>query len=63
MVENQVKKRRGELGMTLDQLSTESGIPISTISEVEHGAEPLVTTALKLAAALGKTIEELWHVP
>lgn len=60
MVENNVKARRKELGMTLEQLSHESGVPVSTISEIEHGAEPLVTTAQRIARALLRTIDELW---
>ena len=60
MVENKVKERRLELGMTLEQLAKESGVPVSTISEIERGREPKVRTAQLIAYALGKMIYELW---
>lgn len=60
MVENNVKARRRELGMTLEQLSRESGVPVSTISDVERGIEPKVKTAQRIAWALLRTIDELW---
>lgn len=61
MVENKVNERRKELGMTLKQLSHESGVPISTIEAVEKGIEPKVVTALKLSKALGRRVEDLWN--
>ena len=60
MVENRVRERRLELGMTLEQISRESGVPVSTISDIEHGAEPGVLTALAIARALMKPVEGLW---
>ncbi len=60
MVENNVKVRRKELGMTLEQLSRESGVPISTLSDVERGIEPKVKTAQRIARALLREIDELW---
>lgn len=59
-MENKVKERRLELGMTLEQLSKESGVPVSTIGDVEKGGEPKVKTAQMIARALRKTIDELW---
>lgn len=63
VVENNVKNRRRELGMTLEQLSQESGVPVSTISDVERGIEPKVKTAQRIAWALNRTIDELWPEP
>ncbi len=60
MVENNVKARRKELGMTLEQLSRESGVPVSTLSDVERGIEPKVKTAQRIARALLREIDELW---
>lgn len=62
MVENRVKERRAELGMTIEQLAKASGVPVSTISEIERGREPGVKTAQKLAHALLTVVEELWRV-
>ena len=61
LVENMVKARRKELGMTLEQLSRESGVPVSTISDVERGIEPKVKTAQRIARALLRTVDELWQ--
>lgn len=60
MIINRVRARRLELGMTLGQLSKESGVPISTIAAIESGTEPKVTTAQRLAWALYTPIDELW---
>lgn len=60
MVENKVKDRRKELGMTLEQLSQESGVPVSTLSDVERGIEPKVKTAQRIAHALGSSVDDLW---
>ena len=60
MVENNVKERRKELGMTLEQLSQESGVPVSTLSDVERGIEPKVKTAQRIAHALGRSVDDLW---
>lgn len=60
MVENYVKKYRQAAGLTLNQLAELSGIPVSTINDIEHGAEPRVVTALCLARALNVSVENLW---
>lgn len=60
MVDNKVRERRKELGMTLKQLSEDSGLAVSTLSEIELGREPGVKTAQKIAHALNKSIDELW---
>ncbi|MGM9627289.1 MAG: helix-turn-helix transcriptional regulator [Faecousia sp.] len=60
MTENNVKKCRKARELTLEQLSEKSGIPVSTINDIEHGAEPRVITAICLAQALGTTVEKLW---
>ena len=60
MVENNVKKYRRARKLTLEQLAEMAGIPVSTINDIEHGAEPRVITALRIAKALGTTVENLW---
>ena len=47
--------------MTLEDLSAASGIPISTLSDIERGAEPRVSTAIRIAKALKTTVEQLWQ--
>ena len=60
MVENKVRNRRKELGMTLEQLSAASGVPESTLSDIERGREPGIKVAQKIAVALISTTDELW---
>ena len=60
MVENNVKKFRQTAGLTLHQLAAMSGVPVSTINDIEHGAEPRVLTAILLANALKVPVERLW---
>lgn len=62
MTNNNVKERRKALGMTLRELSAASGVPISTLEDVEQGTEPGVITALRIARALTNTVEELWPI-
>lgn len=62
MVENHVKKYRQVAGLTLNQLAELSGIPVSTINDIEHGAEPRVVTAIRIARALKASVEKLWMV-
>ena len=62
MEENNVKRYRQAAGLTLIQLADLSGIPVSTINDIEHGAEPRVITAICLAKALNVSVEQLWPV-
>lgn len=62
MVKNKVKKYRQAARLTLGQLAELSGVPVSTINDIEHGAEPRVVTALYLAKALKTSVEKLWPI-
>lgn len=62
MVENRIKQYRQAAGLTLAQLAELSGIPVSTINDIERGAEPRVVTAINLAKALKVSVEKLWPV-
>lgn len=57
---NYVKKYRLAAKLTLSDLAERSGVPISTIADIEHGAEPRVVTALMIARALRVPVERLW---
>ena len=59
-MKNNVKKYRVAARLTLSELAELSGIPISTIADIEHGAEPRVMTALLIARALKVPVERLW---
>ena len=62
MVQNNVQKYRQAARLTLNQLADLSGVPVSTINDIEHGAEPRVLTAIYLAKALQTRVELLWRV-
>ena len=62
MVKNLVKQYRQKAGLTLNELADMSGVPVSTINDIEHGAEPRVVTAILLAKALKVSVENLWQV-
>lgn len=61
-MKNAVKKVRKLRKMTLEQLSAVSGVPVSTISDVERGTEPRIITALLIAKALNVQVERLWFL-
>ena len=62
MLRNYVKRYRLAARLTLDELSALSGVPVSTISDIERGAEPRVLTAIYLARALKTRVENLWRI-
>lgn len=62
MVENRLREYRVARGMSQPELAHRSGVPVSTISDVERGAEPKVVTAILLARALGLRVEKIWRV-
>lgn len=62
MVKNHVKTFRLRAGLTLAQLGERSGVPVSTLHDIEQGAEPRVLTAIYIARALGIRVESLWPV-
>lgn len=61
-MKNNVKKLRMAAGITLAELAERSGVPVSTISDIEHGREPRLMTAILIARALGKEVEQVWPV-
>lgn len=62
MLKNHVRYYRQRRGLTLKQLSQLTGVGLSTICEIEKGAEPRVITALLIAKALRVPVEQLWKI-
>lgn len=62
MLKNCVRQYRRAAGLTLAELAERSGLSVSTIGDVEQGAEPRVVTAIRLARGLGVPVEVLWIV-
>lgn len=61
-MENRVRQRRLLLRLSQKQLALMAGVPVSTISDIEHGAEPRVVTAILIARALNTSVEYLFLV-
>lgn len=54
-----LKQLRRERGLTVPKLSELSGVPKRTIEDIESRDDCRVSTAIKLADALGVTLDEL----
>jgi len=54
-----LKEIRGEKGLSVPALAELSGVPRRTIQDIETRGDCLVSTAIKLADALGITLNEL----
>jgi transcriptional regulator with XRE-family HTH domain len=54
-----LRETRLKKGYTQLRLSVASGVPKRTIEDIEKRGEATVSTAKKLAAALGVTLDEL----
>jgi putative transcriptional regulator len=60
---NGLKERRTELGLTQAELAEKVGVTRKTVNTVENGVfTPSATLAIKLAKALGVTVEQLFWV-
>ena len=54
-----LKQIRTEKGITLVQLHEMTGIPKRTIEDIQRRGDCVVSNAIKLADALGVTLDEL----
>ena len=54
-----LKKIRMEKGYTVPKLSELAGVPVRTIENIEKRGQGTVANAIKLADALGVTLDEL----
>ena len=60
---NRLKERRAELGLTQAELAERVGVTRKTVNTVENGIfTPSTILALKLAEALGLTVEQLFWI-
>lgn len=60
-MQNNVRARRKDLGMSIPRLSELSGVSCGHISDIERGKkQPGVAIASKLAEALGVRVEDLF---
>jgi transcriptional regulator with XRE-family HTH domain len=56
----EIRRRRVAAGWSLSELARRAGLSRQTLLAVEHGTVPRVDTALRIAEALGTTVEALW---
>ena len=60
---NKLKERRAELGVTQAELAERVGVTRKTVNTVENGVfTPSAMLAIKLAKALGLSVEQLFWV-
>ncbi len=60
---NRLKEKRAELGLTQADLAERCGVTRKTVNTVENGVfVPSALLALKMARALGQTVEELFWI-
>lgn len=60
---NRLKDRRSELGLTQAELAEKVGVTRKTVNTVENGVfTPSAILAIKLAQALGLSVEQLFWV-
>jgi len=58
-----LKQIRTERSMTIPQLAASTGLSVRTIEEIQRRGESTVSNAIKLADALGVTLDELCRKP
>lgn len=60
---NEIKERRTAAGLTQAELAERVGVTRKTVNTVENGVfTPSATLAIKLARALGVTVETLFRI-
>lgn len=52
---------RRELNLTIRDVSKATGLTAAGIHAIEHGSDPMLSTAFKLANFYGRKIEEIWE--
>jgi putative transcriptional regulator len=63
VLSNTLKEARSALGLTQAELGVRIGVSRKTINTVENGVfVPSTILALKLAAALGRKVEDLFRL-
>ena len=58
----QLRRIRQDVGLSVELMAERTGLKIETLRKLEAGGrEPLLTTALLLARALGVLVEDLFQ--
>lgn len=63
-MENCIRTRRKELGLSQEELAKQCGVSRQTINAIENNKyDPTLTLAFHLAGVLGTTVDELFLGP
>lgn len=52
---------RDELNLSLRDVAGAVGMSVAALHQIEHGTDPMLTTARKLAEFFGATVEQIWR--
>lgn len=55
-----LREHRTRLGLTIEDVAEAVGLSKTGLWQVEHGSDPMLTTAAKLATFYGVAIEVIW---
>jgi len=58
--ENRLRFFREQAGLSQERLARRADLSLWTVSRVENGRDPSLTTARKLAAALDRAVADIW---
>lgn len=56
-----LREMRTELGLTQRDVGDAVGLSASALLDLEYGADPLLTTALKLAKFFDRRVDQIWN--
>lgn len=63
-MENGIRARRRELGLSQEELAKRCGVSRQTVNAIENNKyDPTLSLAFRLAAELGRTVDELFAGP
>jgi DNA-binding XRE family transcriptional regulator len=54
------RELRESLGLTMGLVATEVGLSKTAYWQIEHGTEPVLSSALRIATFFGRPVESLW---
>jgi transcriptional regulator with XRE-family HTH domain len=59
---DQIKRLRTSRGLTLEDVSSATGINISTLSRIEHGMRPNAEHAYRFSLFFRQPLERFWRI-
>lgn len=63
-MENLIREKRRELGLSQEELARQCGVSRQTVNAIENNKyDPTLSLAFHLAQALGATVDTLFHPP